>query len=106
VKPEKLPGDQSVIRFHFTDLKKLNDWWLIVKNDNVDICLEDPGKDVDVYFTTDLPTMISCWMGDISYRAAITSKRLSLVGQSALTRNVQAWLPDSMFAGIRPANEI
>lgn len=106
VKPEKLPGDQSVIRFHFTDLKKLNDWWLIVKNDNVDICLEDPGKDVDVYFTTDLPTMISCWMGDISYRAAITSKRLSLVGQSALTRNIQAWLPDSMFAGIRPANEI
>lgn len=106
VRPDKLPGGQSVIRFRFTDLEKLNNWWLIVKNDNVDICLEDPGKEVDVYFTTDLRTMIDCWMGDASYRSAIADKRLNLVGPSALTRNVQSWLSDSVFAGIRPAREI
>lgn len=58
IRTENLPGEQSVIRFKFTDLKKLNDWWLLVKGCNVDICLEDPGKDVDVYFTTDLRTMV------------------------------------------------
>lgn len=103
---DKLPGNQSVIRFCFTDLEKLNNWWLIVKDKQVDICLEDPGKDVDVYFTTDLRTMIDCWMGDQSYTAAVADKRLNLVGPSALTRNIRSWLADSVFAGIRPASEI
>lgn len=106
INPEQLPGNQSVIRFEFTDLSKFGSWWLVVKGDKVDICLEDPGQDVDVYFTTHLRTMIDCWMGDTSYSAAIKDKRLTLVGPSALTRNVQNWLSDSIFAGIRPAREI
>lgn len=106
LKPDQLPGNQSIIRFRFTDLKALNDWWLIVKGSNVDICLEDTGQEVDVYFTTDLKTMASCWMGDKSYSAAIKDKSLTVVGPSALTRNIQNWLSDSMFADIRPAIEI
>jgi len=106
IRTDKLPGDHSVIRFKFTNLKKLADWWLLIKGCNVDICLEDPGKDVDVYITTDLRTMINCWMGDETYKAAIADKRLNLVGPSALTRNIQYWLSDSIFAGIPPAREI
>ena len=106
IQSENLPGNHSVIRFKFTDLKKLGDWWLLVKGCNVDLCLEDPGKEVDVYFTTDLRTMVSCWMGDESYKTAIAEKRLKLVGPSALTRNVQHWISDSVFAGIPSAREI
>lgn len=106
INTENLPGDQAVIRFKFTDLKKLNNWWLLVKGCNVDVCLEDPGKDVDIYLTTDLRTMINCWMGDESYKTAIANKRMELVGPSALTRNIQHWISDSMFAGIPPAREI
>jgi hypothetical protein len=96
----------NTFSIRFTDLKKLSDWWLLVRGDNVDICLEDPGKEIDVYFTTDLRTMINCWMGDETYRAAIADKRLKLVGPSALTRNIQHWISDSIFAGIPPAREI
>lgn len=106
IKPDNLPGEESVIRFKFIDLKKMGDWWLLVKGCNVDICLEDPGKDVDVYFTTDLRTMINCWMGDESYKTAIADKRLKLVGPSALTRNIQHWISDSIFNGIPSAREI
>jgi len=106
IKTDYLPGDQSVIKFEFTDLNKLNSWWLLVKGCNVDICLENPGKDVDVYFTTDLRTMVKCWMGDETYKTAIYEKRLKLVGPSALTRNIQDWLADSIFAGIAPAQQI
>jgi hypothetical protein len=106
IKTEFLPGEQAVIQFKFTDLKKLSDWWLLVKGCNVDICLENPGKNVDVYFTTDLKTMIECWMGDKSYKTAIADKRLKLVGPSALTRNIQLWISDSIFAGIPSAREI
>lgn len=106
IRTENLPGDQSVIRFRFTDLTRLCDWWLLVKGDNVNICLEDPGKDVNVYFTTDLRTMVSCWMGDETYRRAVADRRMMLIGPSALTRNIQHWLADSIFADIRPAREI
>jgi DNA-binding HxlR family transcriptional regulator len=106
IKTECLPGDQAVIQFKFTDLNKLNYWWLLVNGCHVDICLENPGKDVDVYFTTDLRTMVDCWMGDKTYKAAIADKRLKLVGPSALTRNIQHWISDSIFAGIPPAREI
>ena len=105
INTEALPGDQLVIRIRFTDLKKLNSWWLLVKGVNVDICLEDPGKEVDVYLTSDLRTMVSGWMGDETYEAAIADKRLQLVGPSALTRNIQHWIADSIFAGIAPAGE-
>lgn len=106
IKTEQLPGSQSVIKFEFTDLKKLNKWWLLVKGCDVDICLENPGREVDVYFTTDLSTMVECWMGDKTYKSAIAEKRLKLVGPSVLTRNVQNWLSDSIFAGIPPARDI
>jgi len=45
-------------------------------------------------------------MADESYKAAIADKRMELVGPSALTRNIQHWISDSMFAGIPPAREI
>ena len=106
INAEGLPGDESVIKFVFTDQKVLRDWWVLVKGCDVDVCLQDPGKDVDVYLTTDLRTMMECWMGDKSYKSAIAEERLKLVGPKALTRNVQHWISDSIFAGIRPAKEI
>ena len=61
---------------------------------------------MDLYLTTDLRTMVGGWMGDESYQKAIAEKRLKLVGPSALTRNIQHWIADSIFAGIPPANQI
>ena len=80
VDPEKLPGEESVIRFKFSDLEQMSDWWLVVKGGDVDLCFENPGKEADVSVATDLRTMINCWMGDETYRAAIADKRLKLVG--------------------------
>lgn len=106
IQPEKLPGNESVIRFKFTDVNKFNDWWVVVNNKDVDVCVRNPGKDVDVYFTTDLRTMIEVWMGDTSYKTAMDDSRLKLVGPSALTRNVTSWLAPSIFADIPPASAI
>ena len=106
VQPEKLPGRETVIRFKFDDIKKYSDWWLVVSDLKVDVCVRDPGKDVDIYFTTGLSTMIHLWMGDISYKSAINDGRLKLVGPSALTRDIKSWLAPSIFAGIPPANAI
>ena len=70
------------------------------------MCTENPGKEVDVFFTVDLRTMVEVWMGDISYKSAIASGRLAINGETSLTRHVTSWLTPSMYAGIRPASEI
>jgi DNA-binding HxlR family transcriptional regulator len=106
VDAQKLPGKETVIRFHFTDVQKYNSWWLIVTGDSIDTCVQDPGKDVDIYLTTDLRTMIAAWMGDLSYKKAVNEGRMKLIGPPLLINNMSSWLKDASFAGIRPADEI
>jgi DNA-binding HxlR family transcriptional regulator len=106
IKPEALPGRETTIRFKFSDLKRLGDWWLLVDGNSVDVCVQDPGRDVDIYFGTDLRTMIRIWMGDLSYRAAMADGRMKIVGPSALTRDIKSWLAPHSLADIRPAIEI
>ena len=50
--------------------------------------------------------MVDVWMGDISYRKAVSSGDLKVVGHKSLTRNISSWMEDSVFAGIAPASEI
>ena len=64
----------------------------------VDVCLVSPGRDVDVYFTTTVRTMHDVWMGDRTYREAVSSGDLSIEGERALTRHVNSWLRPSIFA--------
>ena len=106
VQPDKLPGNESTIRFKFTDLKEMADWWLVAKSDEVDVCVKDPGKDVDVYFTCTVKTMIDVWMGDVTYRQAVRNGSLKVVGPSALTKDIFSWMNISMFAGLPSAAQI
>jgi DNA-binding HxlR family transcriptional regulator len=106
VNPEKLVGDETVVRFKFTDIKEYPDWWMVVSNKDIDVCVTDPGKDVDVYITTTVVTMAEVWMGQINYRKAIADDRLTVVGPKALTGNLGNWLETSVFADIAPASEI
>lgn len=106
VVPEKLPGNESVIRFKFTDINQYPDWWMVVEGNDIDVCTNDPGKDVDVYFTSSIKTLVDVWMGESSYKKAIRDGELTLVGNKALTNNVSSWMTDSMFSGLPMANQI
>ena len=104
--PEKLIGRETIIRFKFTDIEEYPDWWLVVTGDEVDLCVKDPGKEVDVYFTTDVKTMADIWMGDNSYRKAIRGGLLQIVGHDMLTRNVTKWMNNSIFTDLPSAKDI
>ena len=104
--PENLVGDETVIRFKFTDIKEFTDWWMVVEGHKVDLCTNDPGKDVDIYFTTTVKTMVDVWMGWSTYRKAIANDELKLVGPKALINNVSTWMEDSIYADAAPASSI
>lgn len=106
VVPEKLPGNETVIRFKFTDIKDYPDWWMVVQGDDVDLCVNDPGKDVDIYFTSTIKLLTDIWMGEGTYKKAIREGELTLVGDKVLTRNISSWLSNSVFADLPAASEI
>jgi hypothetical protein len=98
VDPAQLPGRETVIQFKFMDLAEQRDWWLLVRNGKVEVCISTPGRDVDVFFTTTVRTMSEVWIGDRSYRDAILAGELTIEGELALTRRISSWLRPSIFA--------
>lgn len=104
--PDKLIGNETVIRFHFTDINVYPDWWLVVKGEEIDLCVNNPGRDVDVYFTTSVKSLADIWMGDSTYKKAIKDGSLKVIGNKTLTRNITAWMSNSLFADLPSASEI
>lgn len=104
--PDKLPGNESTIRFKFIDIKEYPDWWMVVKNSDIDLCVSDPGKEIDVYFTSSVKTMAEIWMGDNTYKKAIRDGELTLVGDKILTNNITTWMSNSVFSDLTSAREI
>lgn len=98
IKPKYLAGNETIIHFKFNNLKKLQNWWIIVKDYDIDVCLEDPKKEVDVWFNTDVRTMMEVWMGDRSYRSAIEKNKLTIIGRTSLTKSITKWLHNSDYA--------
>ncbi len=43
---EMLPGPQTILQFEFSDLKKMRLWWLVVNENNVEVCEKNPGYDI------------------------------------------------------------
>ena len=106
INPGKLAGNETVIQFKFTDSKDLPDWWIVVTGNEIDVCTNDPGKDVDVYFTCTIKTMTDIWMGTTTYKQAKREGDMAIVGSRQLTNNINSWMSISILADLPPASEI
>ncbi len=104
---QDFPPGRSIVCFEYTDRPRLSKdnwwvdkWWLIVTDEGVDLCVQDPGHEVDLYVVTDLRTMTKVSMGDIPVRAALRSQAIELHGARALARSFERWLPRSSHADV------
>ena len=82
--------------------------WTLVdrpQNGTRELCVDNPGKEVDVHLTTDLRTMTRIWAGDLEIRAAKKSGQLQLTGNPILIRTLSDWLRPGLFANVRPHAE-
>jgi DNA-binding HxlR family transcriptional regulator len=98
IKP--MPRRRSTIQFQYPDAPAGHRlWWLVVAPGNeADLCLVDPGHDVDLYVSSDLKTMTAIWMGMDTVRQAVNHGCMKLVGDKQLASSMQAWLGLSPFA--------
>lgn len=102
---EAVPDRRTVAQFTFNDVPKTHrHWWLVINPDEVDICDDDPGFDVDVAVETDLPTLTRIWRGDRAWADAARAGVLQMHGAEGMRRGLPQWLKLSAFATVpRPA---
>ena len=84
----------SVIQFTYPELaKEQRDYWLVAKpGQGVDLCLIDPGHDVDLFIRADLKAMTSAWMGWSSLRREIDAGKIVLIGNNGLVNTLEKWM--------------
>jgi DNA-binding HxlR family transcriptional regulator len=102
-----LPEGETVLSFQFADVKNRNfrQWWLICKGSEVDLCYEDPGKEVDCYVAGSSRDLIGVWMGDTPLPKALKAGSIRLTGERHLCRTFPKWFTLSLMAKTpRPAS--
>ena len=102
--PQCLPERPTVVMFWFRDLAgRRSRYWLKVERPDIELCLTDPGVDVDLSVETTLRTMVDVWMGDRDVRDAVGRGQIALKGPSDLAHTFPAWLLLSPFAKVERA---
>jgi len=108
MKAEQLPAERVVLRFDFRALpahyKGMRTWWLIVQRPDVDLCLKDPGFDVDIVVSAEAAAMARIWMGHLEFAQAVRSGAVRLEGSRPMVQALPGWLKLSHYAHAAPAH--
>ena len=67
----------------------------------VDLCTENPGKNVDLYIITTLRNIVDIWEGDMGLKTAQRKNLLTTQGNRKLARSMPDWLGINPYADIR-----
>jgi DNA-binding HxlR family transcriptional regulator len=98
---EHLPDGATVICLTFDELTKHKTWWLLVDGDVVDLCTEDPGKDVDIYIQSSVRTIVEVWEGDLEIRTALRDRSIKAHGPRHLIRTMPDWFGVCLYKEIQ-----
>lgn len=99
--PDPLPPRRCTIQFLYPKLPEASrNWWLVVDEGAVDLCLADPGHDVDLLVTADLRSMTAVWMGIATLDAETAARRIEVDGDRAIARAMALWLGLSVFSRV------
>ena len=100
----RLPPHRVVVRFEFRGvparLRGFRTCWLVLQRKGVDVCLKDPGFEVDLVVDADAGTLARVWTGAVSFAEATRAGGLALDGPRDLVRAFPSWLLLSHYAHV------
>src|SRR4029079_6326728 len=101
---DRLPERRVVVQFQFEGVPSgrsmLKKCWLVLERAGCDVCLSDPGYEVDVWVEADLASMTRVWVGDLPFAEAVRALKVRLGGAPALVRQFPDCLLLSHFAKV------
>ena len=93
------PDRRCTVEFTYSELSnRRKSWWLLIESGKVDLCVVDPGYEVDLYVRSPLRNMTAVWMGISTLKAEIEAGNIALTGDKALARSMHKWLGLSPLA--------
>lgn len=95
------PRTRTTVAFRFDDVPaRLAHWWVVVANDDVDVCDFDPEYDVAATVHTSLRTLTEVWRGDISWDRALSNGTIRIEGPTDVRRVIPDWFGQGIFAEV------
>ena len=99
VDPEQFPKNRVVVQFEYPDAPDgARKWWLISEEGQIDLCLNDPGYDVDLMIESSLETMTAVWTCQKKFQKAVDSGMIKVMGDTQLKRKLPDWLRSSLLS--------
>lgn len=101
---ERLPDRRVIACFRFEGIPRgyrgQRVFWLILERGGAQVCIDDPGFEVDVQVEADLAAMVAVWLGDMRLETALAAKAVRFMGPRAITSALPGWLMLSPFADV------
>lgn len=97
VRRDNLPDHRVVVCFRFRQEPKRR-FWLVLNREEVDLCLFDPGFDLDLEVLANVHALAEICLGHLSVSDAANRGGLTLSGPRAYCRALPTWLGVSRFA--------
>lgn len=105
VEVDRLPDRRVVVHFHLSGSSDgRSRFWLVLQRPSVELCLFDPGHEIDVVVEAATEAMVRYWMGDAPFDDLVRRRELVVTGPTPLVRALPGWFSRSLFAEVgRPA---
>jgi DNA-binding HxlR family transcriptional regulator len=98
---DRLPPRRIVVSFKYGGVparyRGPRLFWLVLERTQVELCIKDPGFEIDLCVEADLAAMAKVWLGDITFEHAQGSGKVLLTGSRTLAQAFPSWL---MLAGL------
>ena len=94
---DRLPAGQTVLQFDFTGAVN-ESYWMLLKPDDVSLCLTAPGFPLDLLATVDISIMYQIWLGRLDLMQTMAEGRFVLDGAPALINRFPRWFAYSAAA--------
>jgi DNA-binding HxlR family transcriptional regulator len=89
---DALPARRCTVKFVYPELSKARQsYWLVVDGGEVELCMVDPGFDVNLSIRASLRSMTAVWMGLSTLRQEIEAGNIEVDGDKALARSMPSW---------------
>ena len=99
VNPDAFPAHRIVLQFEYPDASKgATDWWLVSDGGEVELCLNEPGGEVDIVIKSALAAMTAVWTCQTTFNEAVKQGAIMVYGDPKLVKKLQDWLQSSALS--------
>jgi DNA-binding HxlR family transcriptional regulator len=102
IRLDQFPPKPVIIHFEFPDARAgERQWWLVVEDGVVDLCRDDPGREVTLVVESTVRALTEVWGGDRTPQEATRPGHLTVKGRDAA--KLWQWLGTGTFSATRRA---